>query len=118
VQDLALSRRYRATPEGQLVDKRASLRRYSLTPDEYDLLLNMQGGRCAGCGKRESLRRGKRTRLSVDHDHKCCPGERSCGKCIRGLLCATCNTTLARVHDSLEVLRRLAAYLEAFEVEV
>jgi hypothetical protein len=28
----------------------------------------------------------------VDHDHACCQKKnRSCGKCIRGLLCHTCN---------------------------
>jgi len=38
---------------------------------------------CAVCRMTENL--------SVDHDHSCCPGEHSCGKCIRGFLCRTCN---------------------------
>jgi hypothetical protein len=33
----------------------------------------------------------------VDHDHTCCPGEYTCGKCVRGLLCDDCNKKL---HDS------------------
>lgn len=28
----------------------------------------------------------------VDHDHKCCSGDKSCGKCVRGILCPGCNT--------------------------
>lgn len=49
-------------------------------------------------------------RIYVDHDHGCCPGEgRSCGKCVRGLLCLRCNTALGhmeRMWDSAEVYLR------------
>lgn len=37
--------------------------------------------------------------LSVDHDHACCPGERSCGECVRGLLCVMCNRMLTALED-------------------
>lgn len=30
--------------------------------------------------------------LHIEHDHACCGGSGSCGKCIRGLVCASCNS--------------------------
>jgi hypothetical protein len=76
----------------------ANLRnRYHLTPEEYDARLAEQDGRCAIC--REKCATGRR--LAVDHDRKCCPGKTSCGKCIRGLLCYTCNVRLGWVEKFL-----------------
>lgn len=82
--------------------------KFGLGPDEYDRLLAVQGGRCGGCGV---LPGPRAKRLAVDHDHKCCPGPTSCGRCVRGLLCHGCNDDLARVRDDPEKLIRLARYL-------
>lgn len=64
--------------------------RFNITVEQYEELLKKQNGVCAIC-KRDSDD-GKR--LSVDHDHNCCPNRQSCGNCIRGLLCRNCNTKL------------------------
>lgn len=60
--------------------------RYNLSGADYLKLLASQGGVCAICGIKPGARR-----LAVDHDHACCPGRRSCGRCVRGLLCKRCN---------------------------
>jgi hypothetical protein len=70
--------------------RRSALKRlYGITPEQYDQILADQGGVCAICKQPPTNRR-----LYVDHDHMCCPGKKSCGKCLRGLLCAACNAKL------------------------
>lgn len=59
-------------------------RRYGITDDEYQSMLNRQGGVCALCGKPETA--VGRTRLAVDHEH-------GSGR-PRGLLCIGCNLSL------------------------
>lgn len=89
---------------------------YSITQDEYDALLAWQGGVCMLCRRKP----GKR-RLAVDHDHACCPGPVSCGKCVRGLLCPDdergCNTTLGNIEANSQdggpaMVVRLGIYLQ------
>jgi len=93
---------YRATHKA---DIRANnrLRRYGISSEGYERLFDAQGGVCAICGKPEP----RRNSLAVDHDHGCCPGSRSCGGCIRGLLCSPCNTGLGMFGD--DPLRMMAA---------
>lgn len=66
----------------------------------------MTQAECSACGV-ELTAESRR----FDHDHSCCPGRRSCGKCFRGILCAGCNLALGHAGDSVERLEKLAAYL-------
>ena len=82
-------------------------RRFGLTKERYEQMWLAQGNKCAGCLKEfEQL-----SDIRVDHDHACCPGVNSCGKCVRGMVCHNCNVIMGLAHDNLEVLQRLAAYL-------
>ena len=87
------------------------IRRYKITSEQYDIILKKQNGRCAIC----SSLPGK-NRLSVDHNHSCCKGSKSCGKCIRKLLCIKCNLMLGASRDSISNLKSAIAYLEEYNV--
>jgi hypothetical protein len=70
-------------------------RNYNITIAQYNAMLAVQGGRCAICRCLPGAGGGGRCeRLFVDHDHSCCAGDRSCGRCVRMLLCHRCNTGL------------------------
>lgn len=84
---------------------------YGITEEQYNKLLLLQDEKCATCGAKEPAT--NRRFLFVDHDHSCCSGRKSCGKCIRGLLCGRCNHALGILKDSPEVLRAAIAYLES-----
>jgi hypothetical protein len=82
--------------------------RHRLRREQYEELLAGQEGGCAICGITQCE---SGNRFSIDHDHSCCPGERSCGECIRGLLCSACNRMISNARDSVETLKAGIAYL-------
>lgn len=81
--------------------RRWTLKKYSLTPEQYDEMLASQGGGCGICAAPP-----KSTALHVDHDHSCCPAGESCGRCVRGLLCYPCNRYLGLLKDDPTPLLR------------
>lgn len=98
---------YRKNPRPQRASQMKL--KYGLTQEAFDILAGQQGGMCAIC-KGPPNRRG----LFVDHDHACCPGQRTCGKCIRGLLCNNCNFLIGLAKEDREVLRSAAEYIEVW----
>lgn len=83
----------------------STARRHGLTPEGLIELFARSKGECGNslCGEKENLQ--------VDHDHSCCPGSKSCGRCIRGLLCGPCNRSLGLAQDSPQKLWGLILYL-------
>lgn len=90
------------------------LEQYGISGARYRQMFNKQQGLCAACHHPETglTSLGRPRLLSVDHDHACCPGKKSCGKCIRGLLCRRCNVTLGWVEDTPDLLLNLVDYLK------
>jgi len=76
-------------------------RRYKLTPEAFNSLMQSQAGLCAICSARPAKH--------IDHDHRT-------GK-VRGLLCFGCNGGLGQFRDNAELLRSAIAYLQKAESE-
>lgn len=77
-----------------------------------DMLLG-QGGKCAICTRTILIvsRASRVDSVHVDHDHSCCPGNQSCGRCVRGLLCGRCNLALGLLRDDADLADSAAKYL-------
>lgn len=88
---------------------RDSLKRHNLTVPQYKNMLMAQEYSCAIC---ETPQEDEWRALSVDHDHTCCPGQKSCGKCVRGLLCSKCNLGIGYFDDNAVKLSKAAKYLQ------
>jgi len=96
--------------------------RYQMTIEEYTKKLIEQNGHCALCS---AVQGSEKRRMCVDHDHNCCPEPRSCGKCIRGILCHNCNRKIGFLEEMLlegtvtanpeTWAERALAYLKSYE---
>lgn len=75
------------------------LRKYGVTEEQYNSMLETQNGKCLFCGRVDSDRRS--WRLGVDHCH-------TCDK-VRGLLCSRCNTWLSWVEEV--GIEKISSYL-------
>jgi hypothetical protein len=78
--------------------EQALLRKYNLTKDEYNNLLEKQLNRCAICLLEISGRN-----IHTDHSH-------TTGK-VRGLLCQKCNMGLGCYKDNVNLLQKAIEYL-------
>lgn len=74
---------------------------YGLSIEEYEAMVESQGGVCAICGNPP----GKR-RLNVDHDHET--------GIIRALLCGHCNRGIGYFREDVEVMAKAIEYVRRF----
>lgn len=66
--------------------------KYLITLDEF---IKMSENGCEICGDKPERS------LHVDHDHKCCRGDKTCGDCVRGILCNKCNKAVDKYESGL-----------------
>lgn len=79
---------------------------YGISLEDYQKLLEIQGGKCKVCQTTDSGRKTSKF-LSVDHCHKT-------GK-VRGIVCSTCNSIIGFIEKTQDIkttLKNLNAYLE------
>jgi hypothetical protein len=78
--------------------------RHRITIGQYDEMVAKYDGKCWSCKERAAV--------VIDHDHRCCSGAYSCGKCVRGVLCSQCNTSLGLMRDDEILIKRLLEYCQ------
>lgn len=86
-------------------DNHSQWGQHRLTEDEFSEMREGQNNRCAICREQKEI-------FVVDHDHECCPGRRSCGGCVRGLLCRNCNSMIGFAKDQVDILENAITYLK------
>ena len=71
---------------------------------QYDKMIVAQGNKCATCASESLIYHVARlSALVIDHNHTT--------GLVRGLLCNQCNLALGLVHDNIETLAAMIAYL-------
>lgn len=97
---LGLHERYVGISKTPQERRKNSLKnRHKMTEQQYHQKFEEQGRHCALC---QSTKTNKGTPLAVDHNHECCKGRNTCGKCTRGLLCDPCNFKLGQLERLLK----------------
>lgn len=86
--------------------------KFNITIEMFEEMLAAQGGNCAICGTAEP---GGKGAFHVDHDHACCSSNtKTCGECIRGLLCHSCNSSLLPGYERLPRAMQDSPHLNAY----
>lgn len=76
--------------------------KYGLTIEQYNAMLSQP---CGACGDNAT---------AIDHNHECCPTVKTCGKCIRGVLCHKCNLLEGKLSANKDRVVAIMNYLSRY----
>ena len=85
--------------------RRNSIVKHGISLTQYVELLISQDFSCALCLKVPQYLK----RMSIDHDHSHCPGAYGCKECIRGIICAGCNTLIGYLENKKVLVQKFEA---------
>lgn len=81
--------------------------KYDMTIEEYE---DRAASGCECCGEKDY-----HGTMHVDHDHSCCDSDITCGKCVRGIVCASCNASIGSMENGgLNKLNPRYNYVEKY----
>lgn len=92
------------------IGKGSQIIKMGISVEKFIEMERRQNGCCYICKKPQNA---KNKRLSIDHDHSCCPKDMSCGKCVRGLLCQACNAALGLLKEDIDTLKNMISYIRS-----
>lgn len=100
--------------QNEVVRDKNRKKRFGLDKTAFEAMFEAQGFRCAIC---RSADPGPRF-WAIDHDHACCPGSvtKTCGECVRGILCMSCNHGIGSLRDDPVRMRAAADYVERMSI--
>jgi hypothetical protein len=86
-----------------IVQKHGYKKRYGLTVEQKQAMIDSQDGKCAIC----KLDLETTHNICVDHCHKT--------NKVRGILCRKCNLGIGHLNDSIDILKAAQAYLKKYK---
>ena len=88
--------------KAKAIRRKERLKRYGITQEEYNKILDRQDGKCAIC--RIQFGSTKRS-FAVDHNHE--TNE------VRGILCHRCNQAIGLLREDPAIIARAISYVQA-----
>jgi hypothetical protein len=79
---------------------------------DFEAMWAKQNGLCAVCRRPMQPTGNEHDSAVIDHDHTCCAAQfKSCGKCVRELIHASCNAAFGSMYEDPVIIRGMLDYV-------